>query len=122
MNTQQFLNAYNESRNGANRFYRHPLVRTFIYSDGVQEVAEAGCYWMLDIIGTECLSLVRDEGRQGIVNVEVQDGKASMRLSFDDDSTAWRKKVDYTDMPDGDWAFVLGWDGQKMSMILLSEY
>ena len=35
MNTQAFLAAYRESRNGANHFVRHPLVRSFIYSNGI---------------------------------------------------------------------------------------
>ena len=41
MNTEKFLKAYNESRNGCNFFVRHPFARRFQYSDGVLECADA---------------------------------------------------------------------------------
>ena len=53
MNTEALHKAINEVRNGANFFVRHPLCRNVLYSDGVQEVAETGYYWLLGILATE---------------------------------------------------------------------
>lgn len=123
MNTAEFLTAYRESRNGANQFYRHPLVRSFIYSDGVKECADAGLYWLLDILATECLKPVRTAEQQGIVSMRVRNGTANLSLSFEDDAPdAWSKKIDWTDAPDGDYSFVIGPNEVGVSMILLSEY
>lgn len=122
MNIEAFYKALNESRNGAYKFFRHPLARSFIYSDGMQEVAEAGCYWMLDIMATECAPLVRQERRQALFAVAVENGKAVLALSFDDDHNAWTRKIDHTDMPNGTFKFVMGFDGTYASAYLLSEY
>lgn len=123
MNIEQFTAAYKSTdRNGANGFVRHPFNRKFVYSDGVQECAEAGVYWLLDIVATECAKLVVEQGYQGILEVEVKDSEADLRLSFEDGVYAWQRHIDYTDMPEGRWVFVLGWDGEHVAMILLTEY
>lgn len=43
MNTQLFKSIYSEPRNGANAFYRHPLVGSVLLSDGVHDLANTGC-------------------------------------------------------------------------------
>jgi hypothetical protein len=36
---------------GSETFYRHPLFRKFVYTEGVQYLAEkAGAYWLLEYI------------------------------------------------------------------------
>lgn len=37
MDIEKFKLAYDESRNGANKFIRHPLVRLVAISDGLKE-------------------------------------------------------------------------------------
>ena len=53
MDHAAFHKAYNEGRNGANHFVYHPFVSHFQYSDGVQECAATGMYWLLDTAATE---------------------------------------------------------------------
>lgn len=125
MNTQQFINDYNVGRNGANFFVRHPLVRQLHYSDGVQECAESGCHWLLDVIGTECLMPLRRSGEyMGIIEVGVNDkheAVISMTVT-DDQPPVWIKTIDYTDMPAGSWKFFLADETERFALILPTEY
>lgn len=124
MNTEKFLTAYNESRNGADHFVRHSLVRSFIMSDGVQECAEAGCYWLTDIAATELPAVLKKRGELlGCLNVEVRQGKAKLELTGSSDSLLWSRAIDWTDLPDGDWMFYVADDRDgTIKMILPTEY
>lgn len=123
MNTERFKEIYEESRNGANFMTRHPLSRRFIYSDGVKDLAELGIYWLLDIIGTEVIKAIGDSFELGIVKVWVANDAAVITLEMnDEDPPAWRRQIEYTDMPDGEWQFFVQWDGEHYTMILPSEY
>lgn len=127
MNTEKFLEAYNESRNGCDHFIRHPLVRSFAYSDGVQQCAEAGCYWLLDILATELpAEFKKNEGAlMCVVTVTAEDGKADIDARFTDEVSAWSKHIDMTDLPDGEWVFIICDDMEGPTpyrMILPKEY
>lgn len=115
---------YNESRNGANGFYQHPLVRSFRYTDGVQEFVEAAaCYWLLDIVATECAKPLRATGApMGIIEVAAAGGKAALSMTVSDDAPPiWTRQIDWTDMPEGQWKFFLADEG-GFALILPSEY
>lgn len=123
MNTEKFLKAYNESRNGCNHFIRHPLVRNFHYSDGVEECAEAGCYWLLDILATELPPVFRKNAAVSnmcSVRLNVEARKAAITGEFEDDVIAWRREIDFTDMPSGEWTFLITQE-DCLKMILLTE-
>lgn len=126
MNTEAFISAYNESRNGTDGFHFNPLYRNFLYSDGVKACAEAGCYWLLDILGTE---LTRPMFKQHdstlcIVKVKVADQRASITGEFEDgDTRPYKREVEYTDLPEGNWMFYVSDDGDgKLRCILPKEY
>jgi hypothetical protein len=126
MDEATFKAAYNESRNGANYFVRHPLAigGRFEFSDGVKELAEAGCYWLLDIIATECLVPLRKSGYpSGLVEVTVEDSKAELALTIVDDAPPiWKRTIDWTDMPAGKWVFELVDEGSRFAMALITEH
>lgn len=132
MNQQQFIATYNESRNGCNERFRHPLARRLVYSDGVGELAEIGCYWLLDIIGSEhAHHFLANQGvfdGMAFIYVRVANGKAVIELARDSDvPAAYTRKVDLTDMPDGVWTFYLSLDqdekGNAFAFLYLpSEY
>lgn len=123
MDAQKFTQIYNESRNGCNHFVRHPLVRYFQYSDGVQDLAEVGCYWLLDIAATELPKVMRKAGEpHGILSTIVKNGKARLTFSPTDELNLWTKKIPYTDLPDGTWSFELADEGERFAMILISEH
>lgn len=126
MNSESFIQAYNESRNGASRFLRHPLARIFIYSDGVKECAEAGCYWLLDILSTELPGAFkkREESYLCIVAVKVTNQSAEITGEFhEDDPDPYKKQIPYTDLPEGEWLFYVSLeDDGSLMCILPTEY
>jgi len=127
MNTEAFKATYAESRNGINNWVRHPLFRNFLYSDGVRDLAESGCYWLIDIMATELPAVFKANPRETfmIVKVKVAGSKARIEGSLDDDSLDYRRKVDYTDMPDGTWMFYVMKDDPAdptINCILPTEY
>lgn len=124
----------NESRNGSNGYFRHPLARRFIYTDGVEEMAElCGAYWLLDVIGTEMVEALLnryhdDYTSSGLIEVTVIGNHCKLELTIaDDEPGIWQREVEYTDFPPGHWVFKLGVDtlidNGKLAcvMCLLSE-
>lgn len=124
MNMNEFKRLYTESRNGANYLERHGMFRKLAYSDGVKELAECGCWWLLDIVGTECVRVMRGADAMGILKVVVADNKAQLSLELSDDAPpAWTRAIEYTDMPDGEWVFYITSDmSGECTMILPTEY
>lgn len=132
--TEELRALLDESRNGCNSYMRHPLARKFIYTDGVQEVADlCDAHWLLDIIGTEAVPALLSNYREtyaniGLIEISVLDDKAKIWLSTADDVPAiWTRNIEYTDFPAGTWTFKLGVDSIVLKgelagvMCLLSE-
>lgn len=123
MNTEKFTQIYNESRNGANTLTRHPLVRKFVMSDGVIDCAECGMWWLVDIAATELPAILKSSGQYlGVLTATVRKGKATLKMTGSCDLVLWDRKIDWTDMPDGEWVFYIGDDGDHYTMILPSEH
>ena len=127
MNTETFLKAYNAIRNGTDLFHFNPLYRTFHYSDGVKECAEAGCYWLLDILGTELPQVFQKHPDDFLLEVKVLvTDKQSVIISgsFDDDAPdAYTKTIKWSDLPQGTWQFLVSGEGNgPYHCILISEY
>ena len=106
--------------NGVNMWYRHPLVRNATYSSGVKEFMEAAqSYWLLDILLTEPkIRRNAGEGEFAIITISVKNAKARIVATGDEEAVVFRRNIDYTDMPDGDWKFYFGGN----ALILPGEY
>lgn len=125
MDNTAFIKAYTQSRNGANEFYRHNLVKYFHYSDGVRDCAQAGCYWLLDLVATEFPTIMRKNGSlRAILKVHVLPSQSCVLqlTTADDQLPIWSCILDYTDMPEGSWFFELGDEDIRVVMILLTEH
>jgi len=124
MNPELFLKTYNESRNGVNRWVRNPMYRGFLMSDGVHDLADTGCHWLMDILGTELPGVYRrhPEDNFMVVKVKVADSKARIEGSFTDDTLEYTRKVDFTDLPDGEWTFYVDRSPEGLICILPTEY
>ena len=128
MDTDKFKGAYGAVRNGTDAYHRNPLYPSFLYSDGVHECAEAGCYWLLDILGTELPAVFSKHEDLFALLVEVtvaDDNSAVIRGTWDDnnpDDAVYRREIDYTDLPVGTWQFYVGKENSKLVCILLTEY
>lgn len=126
MDTQAFLAAYRASRNGTNQFHFNRLYPKMRYSDGVRECAVAGCYWLLDILGTELAPLLLSkEPISTGVEVKVTGSSATISTTLTDELNVplWVRSIDLTDMPEGTWTFLASADGDGLvRLILPSEY
>lgn len=126
MNTTQFQAAYGASRNGTDNFHFNPLYRRFHYSDGVKECAEAGCYWLLDILGTELPAVFRKNLEATLMSVSVKVGanrSVTITGAFADDQVDYKRKVAWSDLPAGQFNFLVSNDGDGiLRCILLTEY
>src|SRR5688572_12881333 len=86
---------------GSINFYRHPLNRSLIYTEGIQYFAEAaGAYWFIDLIA---FTLFKHTRSQSFINIimTVADGKATIRLDDGDDNLIVSKHIEFTDCPAG---------------------
>ena len=124
MNETKFKEIYNESRNGANSMTRHPLVRSFLMSDGVIDLAETGCWWLMDVLATELPAVMISEKETLLsVKVEVHKGKAKITASgYADRVMPWKKANIWTDMPEGTWGFLLAREEGRSVLVLGTEY
>jgi hypothetical protein len=100
--------------------YRHGLVRTVTYTDGVQYVAEhGGAYWLLDIIAIAQRhgNAVPAEPSQ-VWKLTVQ-GNRSATVTCEDGNgkEVHQQELDYTDFPLPEITFYF-----TDNMILLPEY
>lgn len=136
--TQAIKAVLDEPRNGADSFIRYsPLTPRFIITDGVRDLAEAaGCYWMLDILGTEVepklrASINRGDVATAFVEFDVKDGAGWLRVTTAGDTLPyWNCRIHVTDFPEGEWTLfemgALEWDdsGLVTSVVctLLSEH
>ncbi len=128
MNDAEFLKAYNASRNGTDNFYRHWAVHSFAYSEGVRECANEGIAWLVDIAATELPSVIR-KVRENLATLTVvaKDGWARLSLTGSGDvpvpqSKPWVKRIDYTDLPAGEYNFLIADEGGEFRMVLVTEY
>lgn len=125
MNAEKFTQVYREIRNGCNGFFYHPLVRKFQYSDGVRDLANTGCAWLLDILATELpAQFTRHHAVSNDCYVAVTSagGQARIEAEFEDDVVGWSRDIDYTDLPEGVWKFHIVDEGHRYAMILLTEH
>lgn len=107
---------------GGRDIFKHALVGTFNYTEGVRAFAKnagGGAYWLLDIMATEpaIRDAVRGEGFC-VALLSVNEGRAELTVSRDaevDPATKltrplelhFTRAIDFTDCPDGQWKFYL---------------
>ncbi|MGE5945478.1 MAG: DUF6876 family protein [Betaproteobacteria bacterium] len=92
---------------GTEQWHRHALNRHMLVTDGVKYFAEtAGCYWFLDIVATEIFRIQATHPFM-VIDLEVNDTKAIIRVSDGNDAALFNRHIHYTDAPDGLWRFYL---------------
>lgn len=105
---------------GSETFYRHSLFRGFIYTEGVQYLAEkAGVYWLLDhIFAQQAEKHIGVEPFQVWKIIVSEDKTAIIRLENGNDHLIQQYPLDYTDFPLEEFSLWLV-DG---TLLLPSEY
>lgn len=117
---------------GSDSFYRHPLARGFVYTEGVKAFADSagtgGAHWLLDILATEP-DIIRGVKRSGFASVKlVVTGQQTATLYVSEDwdngpvDILYKRELTYTDAQEGTWSMYLSFDGENIICQLPSEY
>lgn len=95
---------------GTEKYHYNPLYPKMNYTDGVQFFANNagnGAYWLLDIIGTEIFEIHR-KGEEFIhIRLIVSGEKAEIVADDGNDNVLFRRSIEFTDCPSGEWRFFL---------------
>jgi hypothetical protein len=87
---------------GSQEFYRHPIVRDIIYTQGAKYVADAAhAYWLLEeiVLAQRYISSVSAEGFQVWDLAIKANGSAELTCGNGNGRTVFAKRIDHTDFP-----------------------
>lgn len=95
---------------GTEQLFFHPLYPRMKYTDGVQFFAQHagnGAFWFLDIVGTEIHHLYAK--REEFINILLKSDGRKALITADDGNGAifWKRDIEFTDCPAGEWQFFL---------------
>lgn len=105
---------------GTETYYRHPLARNMLYTDGVQAFANhVGAYWLVDILATqpEIIKTMK-RGLASITLTVNKDAQATLAVTDGAGTQTYKRGIDFTDCPEGEWKFLMVDD----VIMLPSEY
>jgi Family of unknown function (DUF6876) len=113
---------------GTERWFRHPINKQVVYTDGVKFFAEnggaQGAYWFIDKVAIEICPMVkhRKEDFAVITFVVNSNNSAYIRVTDGNKGFLASYEITYTDMQPGVWKFFLIDDGQHQVLLLTNEY
>ena len=86
---------------GTTIWYKHPMVRTVTYTEGVQYMAErAGAYWLIDEIAFSQLDVTFAKETFQLWKLTVDDTQSACLTCDDGDGNLISEKIiEYTDFP-----------------------
>ena len=85
---------------GTETWWRHPLKRDILYTDGAKYVADAGeAYWLLDVIASgQLVSRVKCEEFQVWI-LKVKDNSGVVTAEDGNGKVIYRQELEFTDFP-----------------------
>lgn len=107
--------------------YRYTLVRKSLYTDGMKHFLDNagnnGAYWLYDIIQTEVFDTLKkkDVPDTYYLKVKVVDSEADIELIDYRDNPLFKRHIEFTDLPEGEIDFHVGWDGEHLITCVPSE-
>lgn len=106
---------------GSEDFFSTQFIRGFVYTEGVRYFAEkAGAYWLVDDVALFFKNKVK---MTGFATVKAISKNNKVRLVLEDEGVKYgEKRYSFSDLPEGEWLFYLQYDGQRVFMMLPSEY
>ena len=114
---------------GSENYHRHGMNRKFIYTDGVQYVAEEGqAYWLLDDIAIAEMfdPLLKTEGFQLWTLQKGTKDSAILSATDGNKKTLYAKSIPYTDFPLDEIKFYVvdapDFGANAIMLMLPSEY
>jgi hypothetical protein len=110
---------------GTDNWYRHHLMRTFLYTDGIQYVCEEGeAYWLLDfIVSHQRNPKIRGERFQvwEVTRLDKDDVGVTISCKDDNKNVVFSEEMPYSDFPIDITIWVVD-DGDHKVAMLPSEY
>lgn len=116
---------------GTDNWYRHPLNRKMVWTDGAEHFAEkAQARWFIDAVAIGANghpgivpAVQRDPGGFAVVLLHVKNDHALIE-AFDDvpGRCLYSESIGWTDCPEGEWKFYCVDDGEHVVLMLPSEY
>lgn len=93
---------------GTEGYMRHPLVRSFLMTDGAKcffDNAGGGAYWLADILATEpAIRKLVMEKSIAFATFTVKDAKGLLTVIQDEGMPpVFKKTINLTDCPEGTW-------------------
>jgi hypothetical protein len=88
---------------GSENWYRHPINRAVLYTDGAKYVAETGgAYWLLDeiaLIQPYNKKVSREEFQVWTLRVDTKNQTGTLTCEDGNGHAVFKKKLTYTDFP-----------------------
>jgi hypothetical protein len=113
------LKAELKNYGGADRFYRNPLFRGYVYTEGVKYLAEmTEAYWLIDYILSNQIDLKLIMQPFQVWKMVVQDDSAAITVEDGNDNEIASFTIGYTDFPLEE---IILWVVDK-TLLLPSEY
>lgn len=106
---------------GTEEWYRHPLVRKILYTEGAKYVADnGGAYWLIDELAfsQSIPAVARERFQVWNLKVNQADNSAVLRCEDGNYNIVFSKMIDYTDFPLDEIRFFL----TDNVILLPSEY
>ena len=102
METQQFTSTELTQFTGTETWYRHPIVRKMLYTDGIRFMMnKAGAYWLIDEIAFQQFHprVKTEEFQVWILAVNLEASTAALRCEEGNGRVLCSKQIPYTDFP-----------------------
>lgn len=109
---------------GSEQWYRHSLVRSVLYTDGAQYLAEhGGAYWLLDEIATSqhLPAIAAQEFQVWTLTVQA-DRTARLACTNGNRTEVYAKAIEFTDFPLREISLWVEYDGKHRVILLPSEH
>ena len=113
---------------GSEQFYKHGIIRSLIYTEGVKYLAETySTYWFIDIVASYISEVFKENKKSGdtmqIVGITVNgDHTAHFYIKHDTYTREFiQQDLLYADLPMGTYEFYLNWNGNGYTLLLKSE-
>ena len=105
MNTEQLTKEDLAGFTGTEQWYRHPIVKNTLYTDGIKYVAQkAGAYWLIDEITFQQYHprIKNEEFQVWTLKVDLEESTARLTCDDGNDPILLTKLIGYTDFPFGE--------------------
>jgi hypothetical protein len=90
-----------EQFTGSENAYRHALMRSVTYTDGVKYVAdEAGAHWLLDLIATNQMTPAVKAEEFQVWKLTVKGNTAQIVCEDGNDNVVFEQDIEFTDFPE----------------------